>query len=219
MSTASAAQLTDLLGDTRARIVELLHDEPRTAAELAPALGISAAAVRRHLTGLAADGLVESRPVHHGGRGRPSERYELTERARRLFPDRSAEFANEVLEHLERTFGRAAVLTFLRERASQHGERYAAALAHVEDAEERAKRLAELLSEDGFASEVAPVEGQTVLALTQGHCAIESIAREHPEICAHEAALFRRLLGAKVSRRTTIAEGADSCVCHVDLTS
>ena len=73
------------------------------------------------------------------------------------------------------------------------------------------------LSDDGFAARVtAGADGRT-LTLLQSHCAIEGIAREHPEICAHEAALFTRVLGTKVSRRDTIAKGAAACVCHIDL--
>ncbi len=58
-------------------------------------------------------------------------------------------------------------------------------------------------------------DGATVLQLTQGHCAVREVAREHPEICAYEAALFRRLLGTKVSRRQTIAAGAGECICYI----
>jgi predicted ArsR family transcriptional regulator len=55
------------------------------------------------------------------------------------------------------------------------------------------------------------------LRLVQRHCAIEDVAREHPEICAHEAAAFARVLGGDVrlSRRQTIAGGATACVCTV----
>ncbi|CAN5265154.1 transcriptional regulator [soil metagenome] len=209
--------LTDLLGDTRARIVTALQREPLTAAELAGHLAITAAAVRRHLTALTADGLVKSDTVRDGSMGRPRDAWSLTERGKRLFPNRSAEFADELLEHLEATYGRAALGDFLKARAERHADRYADELADVTDPAERVHQLAQALSDDGFAAHVVSSDNGRSLALLQSHCAIEGIATRHPEVCAHEAALFRRLLGTKVSRRDTIAGGAQACVCHIDI--
>jgi predicted ArsR family transcriptional regulator len=214
--------LTDLLGDTRAQIVTSMQHGAKTAGELAEGLGITAAAVRRHLGVLHGDDLIASETVRDGSMGRPHERWSLTDRGRRLFPDRSAEFADELLDHLASTYGRSAVADFLRTRADRHAERYAAALADEPDPEQRVHRLASALSEDGFAARVVSDGRQRSLTLLQSHCAIEGIAREHPEICAHEAASFRRLLGTpettvSVSRRETIAAGAGACVCHIDL--
>jgi predicted ArsR family transcriptional regulator len=212
--------LVDLLGDTRARIVEELRVDAHSVAHLATALGLSEVAVRRHLGVLERDGLVTAHTVRDGGPGRPGARYELTDKARRLFPDQSAQFANELLDYLEAEHGRQALLGFLRWRQSQQGTRYAAALAGTDpdDVPERAEQLAALLEQDGFMPEIDQVAtpgGATVLKLKQGHCAIQDVAEAHPEVCAYEAALFRDLLGAKVSRRQTIATGADACVCHI----
>jgi predicted ArsR family transcriptional regulator len=210
--------LLDLLGDTRAQVVELLRGQPATAAELAEQLGISAVAVRRHLQVLERDGLVDAETVRRDGPGRPSARYALTARARQLFPDRSAELANELLDFLEDEHGRAGLSAFLRWRQARHGERYAAHLAGADDAASRAELLAGLLSADGFAAQVNAVEapdGATVLELRQTHCAIADVAEEHPEVCAYEAALFKQVLGASVSRKSTIAGGSSACVCHI----
>jgi predicted ArsR family transcriptional regulator len=210
--------LLDLLGDTRAQVVELLRAQPATATELASELDISAVAVRRHLQVLERDGLVDAETVRREGPGRPSARYALTARARRLFPDRSADLANELFDFLEEEHGRAALTGFLRWRQARHGDRYAADLAGVEDTSERAELLARLLSADGFAAQVSAVEapdGATVLELRQEHCAIADVAEAHPEVCAYEAALFKQVLGANVSRKSTIAGGSNACVCHI----
>ncbi len=214
--------LTDLLGDARARIVIRLQAQPATAAALAEDLDVSPAAVRRQLGLLRDDGLVDAEAVHDGSMGRPSERWSLTRRGRRLFAERSAEFADELLDHLEAAYGRAAVGEFLRRRAERHGDRYAERLAEIDDPADRAAELARALTEDGFAARVAGGDDGRSLQLLQSHCAIQGVAEEHPEVCAHEAALFKRLLGTpdadvRVSRRDTIAAGADACVCHIDL--
>ncbi len=209
--------LVDLLGDTRARIVSELQRRAMTAAEVAETISVSAAAARRHLGVLAADGLVSSETVHDGSMGRPHDRWSLAPRGKRLFADRSAEFADELLDHLGAVYGRAAVADFLKARATRHAQRYAEGLDGLEDPVDRAEHLADALSADGFAAQVVDDGDGRRLTLLQSHCAIEGIAREHPEVCAHEAALFTRLLGMKVSRRQTIASGGDACVCHIDL--
>lgn len=217
--TSADGALIDLLGDARAQVVDLLRTRRWSVAELASALGVSEVAVRRHLQSLERDGLVDGETVRHGGRGRPSTAYGLTDKARRLFPDRSAQLANALFEYLETAHGRSAVRAFLRWYAERQGERYAAELqACGDDPAERATRLAKLLTEDGFLSEVTTIEtpeGATILQLRQGHCAVKDVASAHPELCAYEAALFKRLLGRKLSRRQTIAGGAGECICHI----
>jgi predicted ArsR family transcriptional regulator len=217
--TAVTETLVDLLGDTRGRIVELLHERPRSVSGLADELGVSEVAVRRHLQVLEREDLVEARKVRRSGPGRPGSRYELKERAKRLFPDHSAEFANELLEYVAEEHGREAVRAFLRWRAERQQARYARILAEAgSDTRARTVRLADLLSDDGFPSTVDTVtrpDGGTALQLTQGHCAIRQVAEEHPEICAVEARMFEDLLGVGVSRRQTAAGGAGQCVCDI----
>ena len=218
MHTDADATLVDLLGETRARVVEVLRGTTRTVAQLAGALGVSEVAVRRHLQVLERDGLVRAETVRRDGPGRPCQSYALTDRARRLFPDRNAELASELLDYLEEHHGRQALLGFLRWRQARQGERYASEVPTTDDLSGRVERLAGLLSEDGFPSrthEVAAPEGATTLELRQEHCAIGDVARDHPELCAYEAAMFQRLLGAQVSRRETIAGGANACVCTI----
>jgi predicted ArsR family transcriptional regulator len=156
--------------------------------------------------------------VRREGRGRPGSRYRLTAKARRLFPDRSAELANELFDFISDRHGRPELLAFLRWRAERQSAHFAAALADATTLPERAEALAGALTVEGFDSSVQTVtapDGATLLQLKQGHCAIADVAREHPELCAFEASLFKVLLGARLSRRQTIAGGADACVCTI----
>jgi predicted ArsR family transcriptional regulator len=209
--------LVDLLGDTRASIVDELRRQAQSVAELAATLGLSEVAIRRHLQVLERDGLVDAQTVRRDGPGRPSARYALTDRAHRLFPDNSAQLAIELLTYLEQEHGHDALARFMRWRVARQGGRYATALSGV-DSREGPTRLAELLSADGYfaqAGRATDADGRTVLELTQGHCAIKEVAEQHPEICAYETQLFSELLGTPVSREMTIAGGAPACVCHI----
>lgn len=207
------APLIDLLGETRAQIVGLLHAGGATVADLAGATELSQVAIRRHLRQLVADGLVEGRTVRSPGPGRPAVRYSLTARGERLFPDRSSELADDVLTFLHDERGKTEMIAFLRWRQKRQQEHYAAALDGIDALDDRVALLAELLSEDGFLAEAhADANGYE---LTQKHCAIKDAAAAHPQLCAFEAALFRQLLGARVNRRQTIAGGSATCVCDV----
>jgi len=213
-TTGLSASLVSLLGEQRAAVVALLHRTgSASAADVAGHLGVSEVAARRHLAVLAEDGLVEARERRATG-GRPATCFALSERAMRLFPQAYDRFANEVLDFLTDTQGDEGLHAFLRWRV----DREAAALRDAVTAEDLHGRLEELagaLSDAGFEAEVRPDEDG--FRLVQEHCAIADVAREHPEVCAFEAAAFARVLGREVdvTRRATIAGGAAACECRV----
>lgn len=208
--------LVSLLGQTRASVAEHLQRAgSATAGELAALLGISDVAVRKHLAVLADDDLVVGTQIADGP-GRPATHWSLTPRGRRLWPDRAADVADELLEFLEAEHGRSGLQAFLRWRL----ERQAAALAgsvDAVDARERVRQLADALDNAGFAA--TTTEAGDRIELTQQSCALGDLPKEHPELCAYEAAAFTRVLGrdVQVSRQTTIAGGADACVCCVTI--
>ncbi|MTV25443.1 ArsR family transcriptional regulator [Nitriliruptoraceae bacterium ZYF776] len=210
----AARSLVALLGATRERIVEHLRRVgDASVAELAELLEISEVATRRHLGVLEDDGLVDARTVNQG-RGRPAARYALTPAASRLFPSAYDQLAQDVLEFLDATQGRDGVRAFLRWRL----ERQVASLGDAVTAgelEDRLGQLAEALSAAGFSASVT-ADG-TGFTLTQDHCAIAEVAKDHPELCAYEAATFAEVLGTDVrlSRRETLADGSGACVCCV----
>ncbi|CAN5783965.1 transcriptional regulator [soil metagenome] len=212
-STTANAPLIDLLGETRAQIVSLLHSGDATVADLAAQTGLTQVAIRRQLRELVSDQLIEGRTLRSSGPGRPATIYSLTPRGQRLFPDRSSELADDVLTFLHDERGKTEMIAFLRWRQKRQQEHYAGALDGIEQLDERIELLAELLSADGFLAEAQP--DANGYELTQKHCAIKDAAASHPQLCAFEAALFREVLGARVNRRQTIAGGSATCVCDV----
>jgi predicted ArsR family transcriptional regulator len=227
---STTPSLVGLLGESRAAIVEHLHRTGvQPASVLAQHLGVSEVATRRHLAVLVSEGLAEVREQRASG-GRPATCFGLTDRAQRLFPQSYDRFAREVLDYLTAEHGREGLLAFLRWRVDREVDALADAVVGG-TLEERVARLAEALSAAGFAADVVtsadtdgvdadPGRGGVTLPqlrLVQHHCVIQDVAREHPEICNYEAAAFSRALGTDVtlSRSTTIAAGAPSCVCTV----
>lgn len=213
---ASNGSLVSLLGQTRAVVAEHLRSEgSATTGQLAAKVGISEVAVRRHLTVLAEDDLVMGTKVVDGP-GRPATHWTLTPRGRRLWPDRAGDVADELLEFLEAEHGRSGLQRFLRWRLERQADVLAGSV-HATDVVERVQQLAAALDAAGFSATVTTAGDR--FELTQQACALGDLPAAHPELCAYEAAAFSRVLGheVQVSRQSTIASGAEACVCCVSV--
>src|SRR6266511_5133588 len=92
--------LASLPASRREILVALRKRGEAGAVELAEALGVTVSAVRQHVTGLTAVGLVEHRAVK-GGPGRPRHLYRLSAGAEGLFPKYYSELTNELLSYVE----------------------------------------------------------------------------------------------------------------------
>ena len=59
--------------------------------------------------------------------------------------------------------------------------------------------------------------GQAVIGtqLCQGHCPVQHVARQFPQLCEAETEAFSRLLGVHVQRLATLAHGEHVCTTHV----
>ena len=157
---------------TRDRVRQTISEQgPLTAAALASRLGLTPAAVRRHLDLLAEQGAIEERaPADAGGsgrgRGRPARAYILSEAGHAGLDSDYDDVATSALRFLAEHAGADAVGEFARERSAELEARYAAQLATAgEDVTARAQALATALSADGFAASTRPVAAGTPLAV------------------------------------------------------
>ena len=205
------------------RVRQLLaEDGPLTAADLASRLGLTPAAVRRHLDLLAERGAIEERELATAGgrgRGRPARAYILSAAGHAGMGNDYAEVATSALRFLAEHAGADAVGEFARERNAELEARYSAQLPTARgDVPARAQALASALSADGFAASIRPVGADLPLAgvqLCQGHCPVLQVAAEFPVFCDAELDAFSRLLGVQVQRRTTLARGEHVCTTFI----
>jgi predicted ArsR family transcriptional regulator len=204
----------DRTRDAVARTV--LERGPQSAAELAEVLGLSAAAIRRHLDALVADGLLverEPRPAAHRGRGRPARAYALTDAGRAAFPHAYDDLANTALRYLRDTGGEQAVVAFAEHRAASLTERLTPLVDRSAPLATRTEAMAKALSEHGYASTTE--QAGAGVQLCQHHCPVAHVAAEFPELCEAETRAFERVLGTYVQRLATIAHGDGVCTTHV----
>jgi predicted ArsR family transcriptional regulator len=204
---------------TRGRIARLiLENGPVTAAGLSARLGLTPAAVRRHLDNLLADGLIETRIARSYGsrsRGRPARLFAITDAGRSAFEHAYDDLASSALRFIAETAGPEAVAQFARRQVSELERRYRPVVAAAE-ADQRVQALAEALSADGYAAcaSGAPAAGGGE-QLCQHHCPVAHVAEQYPELCEAETEAFGRLLGTPVQRLATIAHGDGICTTHV----
>ena len=204
---------------TRGRIARLiLENGPVTAAGLSARLGLTPAAVRRHLDNLMADGMVEARTARQygsRGRGRPARLFAVTDAGRSAFEHAYDDLAASALRFLAEIAGPSAVTEFARQQIAELERRYLPVVAAAAPAD-RVKALAAALSADGYAAAAggAPAAGGGE-QLCQHHCPVAHVAAEYPQLCEAETEAFGRLLGTPVQRLATIAHGDGICTTHI----
>ena len=214
---AGVPQNAETDASTRHRVASsILEHGPSTAVELAERLGLTPAAIRRHLDVLLAAGHLEAREQRvYGarGRGRPAKVFVLTDAGRSVFYTAYDDLAIEALEFLATSAGPDAVTRFAEARMAESEERYWERMANAAPATTPAQALAVALSEDGYVASTLPSAiGEQ---LCQHHCPVAHVAERFPQICEVETAAFSRLLGVHVQRLATIAHGDGVCTTHV----
>lgn len=208
---------------TRDRVLRRISESgPLTATTLCDELGLTDTAIRRHIDGLLADGLIESREIRTSGRrrrGRPARGWVVSPAGHSVLSADYDDLASEALRFLAHTAGPAAVAAFAEQRVTEVEQRYAAELSDVgDDPRERAAALVGALTRDGYAASTRPVDGRAGsigLQLCQGHCPVQHVAAEFPEFCDAETEAFSRLLGVHVQRLATLAQGDHVCTTFI----
>ncbi|HUD35885.1 MAG TPA: metalloregulator ArsR/SmtB family transcription factor [Streptosporangiaceae bacterium] len=203
----------------------ILEHGPATAAALSARLGVTPAAIRRHLDNLLADGMIEAREARcYGsrGRGRPARLFAITDAGRSAFEHAYDDLATSALRFLAETAGADAVTEFARRKIADLESRYRP-VVDAAPAAGRVQALAEALSADGYAASasVAPaaLRGDGEVGggeqLCQHHCPVAHVAAQFPQLCEAETEAFGRLLGTPVQRLATISRGDGVCTTHI----
>ena len=207
---------------TRDRVLRVVSQEgPVSITILVERLGLTETAVRRQVDALHADGLVEPRETTGPRRrGRPARSWVLTDRGHRALVSDYDHLAGEALRFLSDTVGADAVHQFAEHRVAALEQRYSDRVdAAGDDTADRAAALVDALNADGYAASARPVTSGagplTGIQLCQGHCPVQHVATEFPQLCEAETEAFSRLLGVHVQRLATLAHGDHVCTTFV----
>ncbi|MCP1387101.1 transcriptional regulator [Corynebacterium sp. TA-R-1] len=216
-----AEQTRSVGGDTRRAVMaQLLKRGPVSASELARALGISAAGVRRHLDILLDEGLAETCEPNQiageeAGRGRPAKHFRLTAVGRDHFGNSYDTLALEAVDLIKDLGGESAVRSFAKERIEKilggvqgvHG---------ADDVEGVIDAVAAALENHGYAASITRAGGG--IQICQHHCPVSAVAAAHPELCDAEHEAISQLVGRHIQPLALIADGHGICTTNIPLT-
>ena len=208
---------------TRQQVLDLIVEKgPVTASSIAKVLGLTTAAVRRHITLLLdSKEIAEHEPgaPSKRGRGRPARHYVATERAHVHLADGYSDLASKALGYLGQLGGEEAVESFAAARSREIERRYAPIVRDAgTDPRVRAQALADALTQDGYAATVRDIGGGTLaVQLCQGHCPVRDVAGQSTELCDAETQAISRLVGVPVQRLATLAGGEHVCTTHIPI--
>jgi len=213
-AAGAPAHPRDADASTRQRVAaSVMEHGASTAAVLAERLGLTPAAIRRHLDVLVAAGHVEAREQRvYGsrGRGRPAKVFVLTDSGRAQFYSAYDVLAIQALEFVAANEGPDAVTRFARSRVLGTEERYR---EHTADSSSPVEALADVLTEEGYVASLQPTASGAQLC--QHHCPVAHVATRFPQLCDAETEMFSQLLGVHVQRLATIAHGDGICTTHI----
>jgi DeoR family suf operon transcriptional repressor len=203
------ASLASLPSTRRLILMSLKKRGEARAEELATDLGVTASAIRQHLTGLVASGFVVHREVK-GAPGRPKHLYHLTEVAEGLFPKTYSELTNEVLAIVEAE-NPALLQTVFDRRRDRRIENARLRLLDKHSTEEKVAEIAAILDEDGYLANWERVDAHT-FRVTEHNCAVLGVAARYGQACSSEIEFLRTALPeATVERTSHMMAGEHRC--------
>jgi predicted ArsR family transcriptional regulator len=182
---------------TRGRLILLLRHGSRTVNELAEAVGLTANAVRAHLTALERDALVRQSGTRPGTR-KPTILYDLTPEAEQLFP----KVYGPVLRHFLDVLKERTTPKKLEEIARTVGRRMAGhyrAAVQTGKPLDRAAQAVTVLRELGGFCESEGQDGRVVLRCSD--CPLALVATGHPEVCQLMETVLSDVLAIPVRQR------------------
>lgn len=190
---------------TREAILALLRAGPRTAGDLAGAVGVSPQAVRDHLRTLEARGWIEPGTLRRDTGGKPAREYVLSTEGEKAFEKSHADVLRYLVRELGARLGdrrKRELLDAVGRRIGADravgGERAVAAPGELgaDELPRRLERAARVLNEIGGAATVEETEGGP--RIRSAGCPLSSLVRDDPDVCLLAAALVETIAGVEV---------------------
>jgi predicted ArsR family transcriptional regulator len=198
---------SSLFDTTRGKLLLLLCRGPQTVNELCEALGVTDNAVRAQLVSLQEAGFVRPIGLRTGTR-RPHVDYELTPKARGLFPQAHEPVLRVLIDVLRDKLPADELSAVLKQVAQNLVGNW---VGELREPAPRG-RLAELMAKlNSLAAGVAVEEAPAALTVRACGCPLASVTASHPEVCRVLAEVLGELLGADVRERCDRQESPRCC--------
>jgi predicted ArsR family transcriptional regulator len=189
-------------------ILDLLRKVgPLGVAELARAMQVTPTAVRQRLVRMMGRGLVDRQLLARAGRGRPSHRYELTEKGRRQTGANFADLALALWQEVRAIKDPEVRRGLLQRIAKTMAAMYGASISGSTTAD-RMRSVSQVFAERDVPFEVD--ESGALPVLTALACPYPQLAEQDRGICALEKMMFSELVGGGLQLTECRLDG-DAC--------
>jgi predicted ArsR family transcriptional regulator len=184
-------------------------------AQLTESLGLSAQAVRHHLDGLRADGLIDVRQERHGV-GRPAMLFFATERGEDTGGRTYVQLLSRMFRHLEKLDGTLVSGASGQEVVKQVFSGIAAEVAADHKSEVRGETLDQRVEEVSRALQAEGIvdgwaQDGEAFHLVNGECPYLRLAEMSDAACNADRQSIELLIGADVEQTRRIVDGAPIC--------
>ncbi|WP_144569619.1 helix-turn-helix transcriptional regulator [Bacillus pseudomycoides] len=200
---------------TKEEIVQLLKiNGEQTVASLAESLEITEMAVRRHLSKLEKEKIIQSKMVRQHV-GRPTYVYDLSQKGEDSFPKDYKQFALEVLEDLESIGDETLVNAILKARTNRMEEQLQKPISRQDNVWQKLREVAVIQEKKGYMVQVKQ-EGENSYILQKQNCPLKAVAEKYPQLCLEEESMYKRLFSDEnVKVLSNMCNGDCHCSYHI----
>ncbi|PEE42714.1 helix-turn-helix transcriptional regulator [Bacillus pseudomycoides] len=200
---------------TKEEIVQLLKiNGEQTVASLAESLEITEMAVRRHLSKLEKEEIIQSKMVRQHV-GRPTYVYDLSQKGEDSFPKDYKQFALEVLEDLESIGDETLVNAILKARTNRMEEQLQKRMSSQDNVLQKLREVAAIQEKNGYMVQVKQ-EGENSYILQKQNCPLKAVAEKYPQLCLEEENMYKRLFSDEnVKVLSNMCNGDCHCSYHI----
>jgi len=202
--------------ETRRELLQIIKRRGTlSVTEAMETLGMARTTVREHLLQLREKGLL-TRRAEPRGRGRPSHRYEMTRKAKVLFPSRDGELMGRLVEYLQKHGKGDLVETFFEDYWDNRTEAVKQKLRELasDDIDDKVETLREILEEEGFMPNINRKENQ--VTIRECNCPFPESVKETRIPCRLEEEFYEEIFETDLERVSHIPEGHSACTYEVE---
>nr|WP_328701113.1 metalloregulator ArsR/SmtB family transcription factor [Aquibacillus kalidii] len=203
-------QLNQTRVTTKDRILEILKKRVRVkVSELTEHLEITDMAVRKHLSIMEKDGLIQAKEIKLP-MGRPTQMYSLSEKGERLFPKNYEGLSVEFMKEIRDLHGDESIVQLFQNRERRLSKEYSIRM-EKRSSTEKIKEMAAIQNEKGYMADLIQIDKST-FELIEYNCPIMAVAKEFKVACHCETSMFKTVLNTDHVKRTSCkTEGNDHC--------
>ena len=198
---------TEVFGDTKKAILNLLLEGSKTAGEIANTLKMQKTAIRGHLESLRAEQAIRSY-FEAKGPGRPKKVYEITESGRELFPRKYDLIISLILQSIETAEGHEYTKKIMRSVADNIAQDIQNRIKNSSAGlEESVSILNSASNEMGFMSSLYKEDDNTYSIISR-NCIIHKVALSNQDVICHgfHDRLIQKALEGKMNPKVHLKE-------------